>query len=112
MKTNAIRLTTFIAVVTTPSVSDSLLDKFITTLPQHTLNLAQVNVPALGCPQDGQVGPQSPPKLPKTIRVTIPAEAASFLAFYSPHDDLSLGVLAPQQWRCFGTYGSGARPYT
>jgi hypothetical protein len=45
--------------------------------------------------------------LPETIPVKVPIGTASYLSFYSAHDQLDAGVLAPKGWSCFGTYGSG-----
>lgn len=62
---------------------------------------APARVPFVGCPSDGQLGPQ-----PAPARGTVPAvppAAAAQLAFYASAD---LGVLAPRGWHCFGLYGS------
>jgi hypothetical protein len=90
------------------SENATLLNQFIGTLnpPLSKAQLAQVDVPAVGCPQDGQMGPQKAPKLPTTVRVTVPEGMASSLAYYSPYEDISDGVLAPRGWDCFGVYGS------
>jgi hypothetical protein len=56
----------------------------------------------VGCPSDGQTGPEPAPKKPaKMPRVTGPE--ASKLAYYKSS---ALGVLAPRGWHCFGLYGS------
>jgi hypothetical protein len=68
--------------------------------------LSRTEVPAIGCPQDGQVGPQDAPALPKTVSVTVPAGMGRFLAFYSVSEGIESGILAPKGWDCFGTYGS------
>jgi hypothetical protein len=59
------------------------------------------NVPFVGCPSDGQTGPQPPPVHREVPRVG--RAAAASLAFYASGD---LGVLAPRGWHCFGLYGS------
>ena len=58
-------------------------------------------VPFVGCPQDGQLGPQPAPLRGNVPPV--PAAAAEQLAFYASHD---VGVLAPRGWHCFGLEGS------
>jgi hypothetical protein len=59
-------------------------------------------VPFVGCPSDGQVGPLPAPgdggKAP-----SLPHSQALALAYYESRD---LGVLAPRGWHCFGLYGS------
>lgn len=59
------------------------------------------DVPFVGCPSDGQTGPQPAPVHREVPRLG--AVAASRLAFYASGD---LGVLAPRGWHCFGLYGS------
>ena len=64
---------------------------------------ASVTVPFVGCPSDGQMGPQPIPK-GKPVPVSLPAAMASRLAFYrSTQWD---GVLAPRGWHCAHLYGS------
>jgi hypothetical protein len=64
--------------------------------------LAQVRVPFVGCPSDGQAGPVEAPKgAEQTVRID--ASAAQKLAYYT---DNGPPVLAPRGWYCFGTYGS------
>ncbi len=58
-------------------------------------------VPFVGCKSDGQMGPVA---APKGKLVAIPARSASRLAYYK--SDFGVGVLAPQGWHCFCTYGS------
>jgi hypothetical protein len=62
---------------------------------------APVRVPFVGCPSDGQQGPQPVPGSGAVPRV--PAPAAAQLAYYATSE---LGVLAPRGWRCFGLEGS------
>ena len=57
----------------------------------------------VGCDSDGQVGPVPAPNEPEK-RVLIRASMAKKLAYYK--SAVSLGVLAPQGWYCFATYGS------
>jgi hypothetical protein len=64
------------------------------------------NVHTVGCAQDGQVDFQLPPRLPDTIPVKVPVGTASSLSFYSAHEQLDTGVIAPKGWSCFGVYGS------
>jgi uncharacterized protein YecT (DUF1311 family) len=86
----------------------ALINKFRTTLPPSLSQrrLVEADTPAVGCPQDGQVGPQDAPTLPKTMRVVVPEGMASELAYYSASEGMGAGVLAPKGWDCFGTYGS------
>ena len=63
--------------------------------------LPTAHVPFVGCPSDGQLGPQPAPAKGKTPRVE--SKAAAKLAFYSSGE---LGVLAPRGWRCIGLSGS------
>ncbi|MBZ0149676.1 MAG: hypothetical protein K8F62_19335 [Pseudorhodoplanes sp.] len=90
-----------------PAIS-ALIEKFTATL---TLSLSQrplteARVPAIGCPQDGQLGPKKAPKLPKTVRIIVPEGMGPSLAFYSADESIDAGVLAPRNWHCFGIYGS------
>jgi len=62
-----------------------------------------VRVPFVGCNTDGQTGPVKAPKGQSKI-VSVSAEAARRLAFYSAGD--KTGILAPKGWNCFSTYGS------
>jgi hypothetical protein len=82
------------------------LEKFIATPDQtHSVDqLVEAVVPSVGCPRDGQVGPQAAPQL-KNATVLVPKELASQLAYYSASAE-GPGVLGPRGWSCFGTYGS------
>ena len=62
---------------------------------------APARVPFVGCPSDGQLGPQPPPRRSAVPRV--PEAAAAQLAYYA---SAALGVFAPRGWHCFGLYGS------
>ncbi len=62
-----------------------------------------VNVPLVGCPDDGQQGPNPPPANGTKSIVADPAAAAQ-LAYYVAAD--TPGVLAPRGWHCAGVYGS------
>ncbi len=64
---------------------------------------ASVQVPFVGCPSDGQLGPIPAPKH-KIRSVPVTAKAAVKLAWYQA--SYGQGVLAPRGWLCFGTYGS------
>ena len=59
-------------------------------------------VPFVGCPSDGQQGPEAAPSTGRTPDVA--AYAAPKLAYYETPD--GMGVLAPRGWHCFGTEGS------
>jgi len=60
-------------------------------------------VPSIGCPSDGQVGPMEVPPA-NTIQLPIPEEAARQLAYYRWTG--GIGILAPRGWHCFDRYGS------
>ena len=62
---------------------------------------APAQVPFVGCPSDGQLGPQPAPRRGAVPRV--PSAAAAQLAYYA---SAGLGVFAPRGWHCFGLYGS------
>jgi hypothetical protein len=62
-----------------------------------------VTVPFVGCPSDGQVGPDPAPK-GEPVPVTLDAKTASRLAFYQSKYDS--GVLAPRGWHCANLEGS------
>jgi hypothetical protein len=80
----------------------ALMDKFLSTLtpPLSRAQLVEAQVPAAGCPMDGQLGPQDAPKLSKTVRVVVPQGVQSALALYSGDDETATGVLAPRGWDC------------
>jgi hypothetical protein len=72
-------------------------------LAASTACAQHITVPFVGCPSDGQLGPQPAPKS-STKRPNLNASAAPGLAYYQIQD--GTGVLGPQGWHCFGTYGS------
>jgi hypothetical protein len=86
----------------------ALIAKFKTTLapPWATRKLVTAEVPAVGCPRDGQVGPLDPPSLPKRVRVVVPEGNTFPLAYYSASEGSGSGMVGPKGWDCFGTYGS------
>lgn len=63
-------------------------------------------VPFVGCPADGQQGPDAAPRgEPKPL--AIPHSAAAQLAWYEYRGDQGqIGVLGPRGWHCFATIGS------
>jgi len=63
-----------------------------------------VSIPFVGCKSNGQVGPQDAPT-GTSPSVPITTKAAQMLAYYRTAQGVS--VLAPRDWYCFGTYGSG-----
>jgi hypothetical protein len=64
-----------------------------------------VAVQFVGCPADGQQGPQAKPKSGRTPN--LPPAIAAQLAYYSaPELADRLGVLAPRGWHCIALYGS------
>lgn len=62
---------------------------------------APARVPFVGCPSDGQQGPQPAPRNGPVPAV--PPAAAAQLAYYTSSE---LGVLAPRGWHCMGLEGS------
>jgi hypothetical protein len=60
------------------------------------------NVLKIGCPSDGQLGPQPAPAS-GTISIPLEAKAAERLAYYHANE---LGVLAPRGWHCLQLLGS------
>jgi hypothetical protein len=61
-------------------------------------------IPFVGCPSDGQQGPQrAPASAPHGSIPAVPAAAAPQLAYYASNE---LGVLAPRGWHCIGLEGS------
>jgi hypothetical protein len=89
-------------------LSTPLIDKFLSGSREFSTAMQIVNadIPTVGCPQDGQVGPQDAPSLPKTVPVAVPSGMVSRLAYYSASKVFGGGVLGPKGWDCFGTYGS------
>jgi hypothetical protein len=66
---------------------------------------APMRVPFVGCPSDGQMGPEPAPHSGTVPR--LPAAAAAGLAYYSASGAWgNHAVLAPRGWYCFGLYGS------
>lgn len=63
-------------------------------------------VPRAGCAMDGQTGPVAAPAN-GTMQTNLSAEIASHLAYFYAGDPQRTGVLAPKDWHCFGTQGSG-----
>jgi hypothetical protein len=62
-----------------------------------------ISVPFVGCPADGQTGPQPAPSGQPITVALVPAMAGK-LAYYSA---TNIGaVLAPAGWHCFAAYGS------
>jgi hypothetical protein len=71
-----------------------------------------VRVPFVGCPSNGQGGPNPAPKRAGK-EVVLDAGAARRVAYYeSESSKSSWGVLAPRGWHCFGTYGSAGTSFT
>ena len=68
----------------------------------------RATVPFVGCPSDGQIGPQEAPKGdPKTVQFS--AAIARQLAYYK--SAVGDGVLAPRGWYCFGLLGSSGSSF-
>ncbi len=67
---------------------------------------AQISVPYIGCPGDGQTGPYTAAKgSPKLV--DLPPAIAEQLAWYEYNGDAGhIGSLGPRGWNCFVTIGS------
>jgi len=89
----------------------SLVDRFKATLtPSLSLGrLVEAPITAVGCPQDGQLGPVPAPDLPTSVRAIIPEGFAPRLAYYSASETPGTGVVGPRGWACFGVYGSSGQ---
>lgn len=72
-------------------------------LATSTAHAQRSTVSFVGCPSDGQLGPQPAPKS-STQKVNLNASTSPGLAYYQTEDGTA--VLAPKGWHCFGTYGS------
>ena len=67
---------------------------------------AQVSVPYVGCPGDGQTGPYAATK-GSSKSVNLQPEIANKLAWYEYKGDAGqIGTLGPRGWNCFVTVGS------
>ncbi len=80
----------------------SLCILLLAVLALNTSPAAAATVPVVGCPTDGQIGPEPAPKS-GTKHVTLDARAASALAYYRNAD---IGVLGPRGWHCLVLEGS------
>jgi hypothetical protein len=80
----------------------SLCVMLFAALPLNASPAAAATVPMVGCPTDGQIGPEPAPKN-GTKHVTLDARAASALAYYRNAD---IGVLGPRGWHCLVLAGS------
>ncbi|MEQ1948322.1 MAG: hypothetical protein ABL995_14115 [Bryobacteraceae bacterium] len=65
---------------------------------------AQVTVPFVGCPSDGQACPVAAPQ-GKPVTLPIPKVFGRKVAWYSSFEN-GMGVLAPAGWHCSTLYGS------
>ena len=70
-----------------------------------TLTAAAQKVPVsfVGCPSDGQLGPQPAPNHHANLP-TLPSAIAAQLAYYAAAQGPA--ILAPRGWTCFAQYGS------
>lgn len=64
-----------------------------------------VRVPFVGCPSDGQLGPQPRPRSGVTPKLGA-SEARQLSYYVAPEVADGLGVLAPSGWHCIALYGS------
>ena len=63
-------------------------------------------IPFVGCPADGQLGPEPAPH-GQPRHLAIPQGASERLAWYEFDGDAGqIGILAPRRWNCFATIGS------
>ena len=62
---------------------------------------AEAAIPTVGCPSDGQMGPEPAPR--RIIAPVVPRALEPRLAYYRSE---GLGVIGPRGWHCFGLYGS------
>ena len=74
----------------------------LAVLALRALPAAAATVPMVGCPTDGQLGPQAAPKN-GTRHLALDARPASALAFYR---NAETGVLGPRGWHCLVLAGS------
>lgn len=84
--------------------AQTITDPIITPEEIASLPLKQQSIRFVGCKSDGQVGPVGAPE-GKAVLLPIPAQSAKKLVYYK--SKRGPGVLAPNGWHCFGTYGSG-----
>ncbi|TWB54531.1 hypothetical protein [Nitrospirillum viridazoti] len=66
-------------------------------------------IPFVGCPADGQMGPQAAPRkgTVPSLPPALAAKAAGRLAYYAgPAEAGGIGSFAPKGWHCFALYGS------
>jgi hypothetical protein len=74
-----------------------------------TAGVSLAAVPSLGCRADGQSGPLPAPDVTGRL-LRIDSIQARQLAYYKA--EYGPGVLAPQGWNCFETYGSSGESLT
>ncbi|MEA1677693.1 hypothetical protein [Nitrospirillum sp. BR 11163] len=70
---------------------------------------AAAGIPFVGCPADGQMGPQAAPRkgTVPSLPPALAAKAAGRLAYYAGPDDAGgIGSFAPKGWHCLALYGS------
>lgn len=67
-----------------------------------------ISVPMIGCPSDGQMGPQPAPPSNGILQLSVPENSGTHQLAYFYHDAnrTSSGVLAPRDWHCLVLYGS------
>jgi len=75
----------------------------IATAANASACLAAAVVPFVGCPSDGQIGPEPAPT-GKDKTVTLDPRVAARVAFYQSKYDA--GLLAPRGWHCIALEGS------
>jgi hypothetical protein len=68
-----------------------------------------VRVPFVGCPSDGQVGPEPAPTAASVV-VRLKSVEAKMLTYYEA--EVAGGVLAPRGWHGFGSYGTSGSTLT
>jgi hypothetical protein len=81
-----------------------LIARALALLALAGAGVAPVRVPWVGCPSDGQQGPQPAPARDRHATTpALPAAIARQLAFYASDE---LATLAPRGWHCVGLAGS------
>jgi hypothetical protein len=74
----------------------------LAVLAANTAPAIAATVPMIGCPTDGQMGPEAAPK-DGTKQIRADARAATGLAYYR---NAEIGVLGPRGWHCLVLAGS------
>ncbi len=84
---------------------NELIERFVRTVPGIAVgHLVRTEIPAVPCPAGGQAGREAPPRLPISIRLSLPPGLGRTIAYYqSPWGN---GLLGPKGWTCIESGGS------